>query len=107
MSAHNIVISFKLVANVVISSAQYRRETWKSTLIELNPSWQLPCGTWELCEVTKGENLIELEQGSGVLIDIKENLKQSANHFQADGWVMDVTGWIHLRLLRLLEYLQC
>ena len=83
MSAHNIVISFKLVANVVISSAQYRRETWKSTLIELNASWQLPCGTWELCEVTKGENLIELEQGSGVLIDIKEARRQSANHFEA------------------------
>ena len=38
VSAHNIVISFELVANVVISSAQYRRETWKSTLIELTPA---------------------------------------------------------------------
>ena len=78
VSAHNIVISFELVANVVISSAQYRRETWKSTLIELTPAGNCLVGTWELCEVTKGENLIELEQGSGVSIDIKENLKQSS-----------------------------
>ena len=90
VSAHNIVISFELVANVVISSAQYRRETWKSTLIELTPAGNCLVGAlrshqrWKSDWTRTGKRRLDWHQRE----------PQTVSKSFSSGWMGDGRDWM-------------